>query len=347
MIPHKRRDFLKLVGLAAAGLTGCAGGAAESWSRQEMDLIEATAGANGGKSWAVWDGRRRVAASNAGERGPTLSITKSIATLAASRAATDGWLNPSERVADTLIEWRSDPLKSRITVGMLLQQVSGLEAGVISLYRNQPRDKGRAAVALRCVDAPGTVFRYGPGHWETLAEVMRRKLSRNRETLSEFMRRAVMNPIGLNANHWRADLQGVPYFSTGTELDVGELGRLGFTIGRLLSGANSDGISAESFANMSRPSTVNPMFGGGLWRNSRANQSDATAIEVERVIDHPMLGAFWNRGCLSRRQPSSLVALIGSSGRRVYIWPDEKKCFARLAWSGGKWSDSAFLSRLG
>ncbi len=345
-----RRDFLKLAGLAAAGLTGCAsggGGTSEPWTRREIEFLQANAGKNSGRSWAAWDGRRRVAAWNPGARGPTLSITKSIATLAASRAASEGWLSGSERVADTLTEWQGDPLKSRITVRMLLQQVSGLEAGVIPLYRNQPRDKGHTAAALRCVDTPGTVFRYGPGHWETLAEVMRRKLAAKKEKLSGFMARAVMSPLNLNPGNWRSDSQGTPYFSTGTELSVDELGRLGFAIGSLLNGKSAHGISAENFADMASPSAVNPMFGGGLWRNSHANQAGAMAVEVERVIDNPMPASFWNRACLSRRQPTSMVALIGSSGRRVYLWPDEEKRFARLAWSGAKWSDVAFLSRLG
>ncbi len=345
-----RRDFLKLASLAAAGLTGCAGGGGDGsvpWTRRELEDLQANAGKNGGRSWAAWDGRRRVAAWNPDARGPTLSITKSIATLAASRAMADGWLDPSEHVADTLTEWRGDPLKSRITVRMLLQQVSGLEAGVIPLYRNQPRDKGHTVVALRCVDTPGAVFRYGPGHWETLAEVIRRKLARKNEKLSSFMWRSVMSPVGLNPGNWRSDLQGTPYFSTGTELNVDELGRLGFAIGNLLSGKNVHGISAENFAAMASPSAVNPMFGGGLWRNSHAKHRDAAAIEVERVIDNPRSASFWNRACLSRHQPSSLVALIGSSGRRVYIWPAAEKRFARLAGSGAKWSDVAFLARLG
>lgn len=349
MTPN-RREFLRLIGLAAAGLTGCAGtggGTGVPWTRRQLDFVETVAGKNGGRSWAAWDGRRRLAAWNPSDRGPTLSITKSIAALAAARAASDGWLSPNERVAETITEWRGDSLKSRITVRMLLQQVSGLESGVIPLYRNQPHDKGRAVVGLRCVDTPGTVFRYGPGNWETLAEVMRRKLADKNEKLFDFMRRSVMSRIGLNASNWRSDRQGTPYFSTGTELSVDELGRLGFSIGRLLGGKNTHGISAEHFTAMAAPSAVNPMFGGGLWRNSRANRAGASAIEVERSIDNPMSSGFWNRACLSRSQPTSLVALIGSSGRRVYIWPNEEKQFARLAWSGAKWSDVGFLSRLG
>jgi len=342
-----RRDFLKLSGLAAASaVTGCAGGfQADGWSRRDVEILQATAGRNGGRGWAAWQGNRRVAAWLPDARGPSLSITKSIAALAASRAADEGWLTPSERVADTITEWRGDPWKSRITVRMLLQQTSGMESGVIPLYRNRPADNGRVAAALGCVDAPGTVFRYGPSHWEILAEVMRRKLVLRHQLLSDFMNRTVMKPIGLYAGNWRSDRQGTPYFSTGTEFSVNELGRLGMTIGRLLAGNNSDGISAEAFAEMASPSSVNPMFGGGIWRNTRATRPGFGAIEVERSIDQPMPAAFWNRGCLSRSQPPDFAALIGSGGRRVYIWPEEGKRIARLG-SSASWSDVAFLGRL-
>lgn len=343
-----RRDFLKLAGLAAAAAAcpGCAGDTSSgAWSRRDLEIIRTTTARNGGRGWAVWQGNRQLAAWLPGTRGPSLSITKSIATLAATRAAGEGWLTAGENVADTIPEWRGDPWKSRITIRMLLQQISGLEAGVIPLYRNNPSDKGAAAVALRCVDVPGSVFRYGPGHWEVLAEVMKRKLTPRKQLLANFMYRAVMNPVGLSAGNWRSDKQATPYFSTGNELSVIELGRLGKTIARLLAGHDADGISAEHFAGLSRPSSVNPMFGGGLWRNTNAARAGAVAIGVERSIDEPMSSTYWNSACLSRRQPADLVALIGSGGRRVYIWPGQNKCIARLGTSTS-WSDAGFLSNL-
>ncbi|RYD20613.1 MAG: twin-arginine translocation signal domain-containing protein [Verrucomicrobiaceae bacterium] len=345
-----RRDFLKLAGLTAASAGwGCApassSSSSASWSSRDLEALRSIASSNGARGWAAWQGSRQVAAWQDGSRGPSLSITKSIAALAATRAAGEGWLDPSERVCDTLPEWRSDPQKSRITVLMLLQQTSGLEAGVIPLYRNQPVDKGRAAVALRCVDSPGTVFRYGPGHWETLAEVMRRKLSHRGETLPAFMNRAVMRPVGLSPWNWRADRGNNPYFSTGTQLDIRELGRLGRTISGLLAGKNHDGFSAGEFVRLTRPSSVNPMFGGGLWRNTRAGRPGAVAIQVERNIDDPRPASFWNQACLSNHQPPGFVALIGSGGRRVYLWPDQDRRIARLG-SSPSWSDAALLARV-
>lgn len=342
-----RRDFLKLSGLAAAVSSGCSvilptGGA---WTGGDLESIKSAATRNGARGWAVWQGNREIADWYPGTRGPALSITKSIAALAATRAAAEGWLAASERVCDTIPEWRSDSLKSRITVLMLLQQTSGLEAGVIPLYRNHPADKGRAAVSLRCVDTPGGVFRYGPGHWEVLAEVMRRKLSRKSESLASYMNRAVMRPIGLESGNWRSDGSGTPYFSTGTELSVIQLGRLGKTLGRLLTKNGSDGLDATHFTEMTRPSAVNPMFGGGLWRNTNVIRRGSGSIEVEHSIDAPLSAGFWNRSCLSSRQPEDFVALIGSGGRRVYIWPSQDKRIARLGTSSS-WSDVAFLSNL-
>jgi len=347
-----RRDFLKLSGLAAAsaavsscGFGSGSSGASGSWSSRDLSLIEATAGTNAARGWAVWQDGRRLSGWNTDTRAPALSITKSIAALAATRAAAEGWLSPSERVAETIPEWRGDPRKSTITIRMLLQQVSGLEAGVIQLYRNHPADKGRAAIALGCVDTPGSTFRYGPGHWETLAEVMRRKLAARKQSLATFMQRAVMGPVGLSPWNWRSDKLQTPYFSTGTELDVKELGRLGRVIGKLLSGNDSDGFSASHYQDVVRPSAANPMFGGGLWHNANVRRPGAASIRVEGSIDSPLGSAFWSRACLSTRQPGSMVALIGSGGKRVYIWPGSGKCIARIG-ASTSWSDAGFLGNL-
>jgi hypothetical protein len=339
-----RRGFLELAGLAAAGcLSGCVGrGSPRLWTRWDVNSLKSSVERGGSLGWAAWQEGRLVVSSNLFQRGTAYSITKSLATLAATKAAADGWLSPSERVADTIYEWRGDPLKSRITVLMLLQQVSGLESGDIPLYRHQPADKGKAAVALRCVNSPESVFCYGPSHWELLAEIMRRKLAARKENLADFIAKAVMDRIGLNAEHWRSDKQRIPYFSTGAELSAFELGRLASTISTLLSGKNVTGFSASHFAQLTKSSVLNPMFGGGLWKNSNAKRPGAMSIEVEKHLAHPYPASFWSRACLSTTQPADFVALIGSSGRRVYIWPGADKYLARLG-PTPDWRDVPFL----
>lgn len=309
-----------------------------------MDRADALARRNGGKGWAAWSGGRRVAAWNPGAEGPALSITKVLAALAAATGAGEGWLSAGEKVAATIPEWGGDARRSRVTVLMLLQQTAGLEAGVAALYRN-PADKGRSAIALRAVDEPGSVFRYGPACWEVLAELMHRKLAARGESLEGFLHRAVMSPLGLGSPKWRSDGKGRFFFSTGAELSVAELGKLGRAVAGLLRGESAGGIDAGHFAAMTRPSAVNPMFGGGLWRNVHARKSGAVEIEVEDVLDPPRGPAFWRSACLSTKHSTDLVALIGSSGRRVFIWPSQDRVVARLG-VAATWEDRPFLELL-
>ncbi|MFT4175671.1 MAG: serine hydrolase domain-containing protein [Luteolibacter sp.] len=342
---HTRREFLQLFSLTAAALgTGCGPTSSpeSGWSDATLDFLKTRASRHGAIGWAAWHGHREFASWNSGARAPALSITKALAALAAASAAGEGWLSPHEKVADTLHEWRSDPLKSRITVLMLLQQTSGLEGGARQLYREHPADKGRAAVGLRLVNTPGTTFRYGPSHWETLGEVLKRKLAARGQTPVKFLHRAVLRPIGLSSPKWRSDRLDTPYLSTGAEFTVKQLGRLGRTLISLLNGQSSDGIPHEHFAAMTRPSSINPIFGGGLWRNVNARKSHAAAIEIEFSIDDPLPSSIWHRACLSTRQPGDFVALIGSGGRRIYLWPSQNRLIARLG-NSRSWSDVAFL----
>lgn len=345
MTTADRRAFLKLCLLAAAGgVSSCAGGEKSGGpvSRNLAASVDSAAACCGARGWGVWQDGRLLTGANEGTAGPSLSITKSLAGLAVCRGMDEGWLDPAERAATTITEWAGDARKSRITVRMLLQQISGLDAGVIPLYRAHPADKGRTAVSLPCVDEPGSVFRYGPGHWELLGEILRRKLVSRRLTLRSFMDKAVLRPIGLRTANWRSDGNGNPYLSTGVEFTIGSLGRLGRTLVRLLSGENCDGFSATDYQNVIRPSAVNPMFGGGLWANRNAARG-ACAIEVEKHLNDPQSAGFWRGSCLSNRQPAELVALIGSNGKRLYLWPSRKLVIARLG-ASANWSDQHFLA---
>ena len=338
-----RRRFLCLLGAACGG---CAGSASSSstWNSSSLRRADSIARSHGAKGWAAWRGGSRVASWNSSARDQSLSLTKVLAALATTRAAGEGWLADGERVASTITEWQGDAGKMHITVLLLLQQTAGLEAGVAALYRN-PSDKGRAAVALRLTDPPGGLFRYGPACWEVLAELLHRKLVARGETLEKFLHRAVMRPIGLSSPDWRSDRKGRFFLSTGAEMTVEDLGRLGRTVGALLRGESTAGFDAGIFARMTRTSAANPMFGGGIWRNSNARKAGAFPIEVEDALDPPRSPAFWAGACLSRRQPAEMVALIGSSGRRVFIWPSQDKVVARLG-RAPSWQDGPFLDAL-
>jgi CubicO group peptidase (beta-lactamase class C family) len=333
-----RRDWLKL---STAGLAGSVGGCGATSHREPPRRLSGIAAGFGGTGWGLWDGRARIAGSNLDARGPALSITKVLAGLAVTRALSSGMLRLDERLVDTFPEWKNDVVKSRITPRLLLQQTSGLEAGSSALYHRPLADKGRVALSLRMVDAPGSQFRYGASHWEVLAEFLQRKLGT--ETLEHFISRNVMGPIGLHSTQWRADLKGRYFLSTGAELSIEDLGKLGRTLARLLRGQGTDGFDPGIYSEVTKSSAANLIYGGGLWKN--VDVSSSHAVEIEAVLDPPRSASFWAAACLSKYHPADLVALIGSSGQRVFIWPGKDQVFVRLGHSP-QWRDAPLLEAL-
>lgn len=333
-----RRDWLKL---STAGMAGSMCGCGVPTHREPPRSLAGIAAGFGGKGWALWEGRSRIVGSNLNASGPILSITKTLAGLVVARLVAKGAMTLDERLVDTLPEWKGDSVKSRITPRMLLQQTSGLDAGSTALYHRPLADKGRVALSLRVVDAPGSRFRYGASHWEVLAEFLQRKLGD--ETLEHFIGGKVMGPIGLHSPKWRSDLKGRCFLSTGAELTIEELGKLGHTLAKLLRGERACGFDPGIYAEVTKSSSANPIYGGGLWKNVRCIQG--RAVEIEDVLDPPRPSSFWSGACLSKRHPSDLMALVGSAGQRVFIWPGKDQVFVRLGRSP-RWRDGPLLDLL-
>lgn len=338
-----RRAWLGLGLGAVLGQSGCAGGTARGsacWPSHELGRCSMELQKVGAKGYGIWDNGHLVASRDVGQSGPALSITKVMASIAVAKGMSEGWIHLEEPVAHTITEWKGDPRRQRITISMLLQQVAGLDAGSHALYRSSIPDKGAVAIRLPLVSEPGTQFRYGAACWEVLAEVLQRKLQGKGENLERFMARAVMGPVGIHSSKWRSDAKGRYYLSTGVEPSVANLGNLGNAVAAWINGRSAAGISAAHFQEATRPSAANVMFGGGLWYNRNAARSGSRRVEIEEVLDPPRSPSFWRSVCLSKNQPAGMVAMIGSSGQRIYVWPDGR-VIARLG--RGKWKDGRVL----
>ena len=124
--------FLVLFGLPARADTG----AAARYSA-----------AHGERALLVWqNGRLRMERYGAGASRDKIenvySITKSLCALGTFTAIGHNLLKLDESASLTLTEWRSDPRKSRITVRDLLNQTSGLSAGVFpNLFGKSPQQR--------------------------------------------------------------------------------------------------------------------------------------------------------------------------------------------------------------
>ena len=341
-----RRDWLRLAGsFTWAGLAGCgsvgSGSGGVSSTLTVSDRTKRMLG-SGGAAFGVWQGMRQLESQKLGERFGSLSLTKSVAALAVMRAIADGWLSADAPLTDVLPEWKGDPAKSRVTVRMLVNQSAGFAPSPGPLYHGMVPDKGRRAIALPLVDAPGTRFRYGPACWEILGEVMHRKLAAHGSSLEAHLRK-VTGRIGLSSPDWRRDGKDRYYLSTGAEFSVRELGKLGRTLGNLASGKNDAGIDAAIFNDLSSPRSANPMFGAGIWWNRNARRAGAMAVEPERVLDGVYDPGFWSRACLSPIAAPGWMALVGSGGKRVYVLPEKDLVIARMGRAYG-WNDGVFLN---
>ena len=339
-----RRDWLKLAGSCTlSGLAGCAStptGPPLTVSPRTIRLL----GSSGGSGYGIWRGGRQIAGDRTGARLGSLSLTKALASLSVVRAVGEGWLSLDSPLTDIIPEWRGHPQKSRVTVRMLVNQTAGFDPGVAALYRGSIANKGKVAISLPIIDAPGTRFRYGPASWEILGEVLHRCLASRSSRLEAHIGKT-MRRIGISSPAWRKDGMGRYYLSTGVELTVRDMGKFGRTIGTLARGESKDGLRADIFLDLASPRYANPMFGAGIWWNRNTRRNDAFAVEPERVLDGVRDPSFWSRACLSKSADPGWLALVGSGGKRIYILPARDLVIARLGRSAG-WNDGAFLDTI-
>src|SRR5438270_107115 len=151
---------------------------------------------------------------SASGRWPIFSGTKSFWGIAALAGVRDGLFKLDELVSDTITEWKSDPLKSQITIRQLLNQTDGIE-GASRLHRPSIRDRNAMAVRLPVLAKPGSAFIYGPSHLQIFSELLRRKL--NGRATTDYVESRVLNRLGLRHLNYKNDPRGNPLLATGFE----------------------------------------------------------------------------------------------------------------------------------
>jgi len=272
-------------------------------------------------------------------RWPIFSGTKSFWGLAALCAVRDNVFRFDDPVSATITEWKTDPLKSRITVRQLLNLTSGLE-GASRLHRSSIANRNAVAVGLPAVAEPGTRFIYGPSHLQVLIELLRRKLQRSPIA---YMQENVLGPLGLGSMEFKADRRGNPLAATGFELSAREWARLGEVI---LDHGSYNGrriVPANLLREALTGSAANPAYGLTFWLNTQAPGGVETDIEKE--LDLPWERARWDRTCISRVAPADMVIGLGSGYQRLFVIPSMNAIVVRQG-KNAKFSDPHFLRLL-
>lgn len=225
------------------------------------------------------------------------SGTKSFVGVLAVMAVEDGLLKLDEKVADTLTEWRGDARKSQITIRQLLTLTSGIAGGEVG-------DVPSYKESVRLAEAkfpPGEKFQYGPVPFQCFGELLRRKLEPRKETVEGFLKRRLLDPIGLKPSFWRKDTDGNPHLPSGALLSAREWAKFGLFV---LNRGSSDGkqiVSEKLLAECFQGTKAHPAYGLTFWLNA------------------------------SDERPRDLVMAAGAGKQKLYIVPSQRLLIVQFA----------------
>lgn len=271
--------------------------------------------------------------SEAGAVHELASGTKSFCGVLAAAMVQDGLLALDETCADTLNEWRDDPVKRPATIRTLLSLSSGVGGGSIG----RPSTYA-ASVAQPFAGAPG-VFRYGPTPFQVFGEIVRRKLAAagRPDDVLTFMDERLLRPAGVTHGPWRRQ-GGQPNMPSGAQLDARNWARFGAFV---QGGCRVDGraiVDADALADCFRPTPANPGYGLSWW-----------LLRPGLIPPSPRSPIDSSAAALAGLPTVSMAA--GAGDQRLYLIPDRdlvvvrqaNGILARLRGGGTDWSDAAFL----
>ena len=258
------------------------------------------------------------------------SGTKSFTGVMAAAAVKDRLLDLDEPAAETLREWRSDPLKRRITIHQLLSLESGLQAGAIG----RPPTYA-AAIETPAQNSPGTTFAYGPAPFQIFGEIMRRKT--NAEPL-HYLTRRIFDPLRIAPTDWRRGADGMPFMPQGAHFTARDWA----TFGDWVRTGGGDLVDRATLAQCFVPSHGNPGYGMSWWllRPGLIPPGRMAGVEIGAAI--------------SERYGTIRMA-AGAGDQRLYIVPNLDLVVARqadhilrgmFARGPARWSDADFLRTL-
>jgi CubicO group peptidase (beta-lactamase class C family) len=272
------------------------------------------------------------------------SGTKSFSGVMLAAAIADGLIKGfDEKVSDTITEWKADPRKSKITIRQLLSLTSGIETG--------PNGRPPAysqAVKYNTRFEPGEKFEYGPVPFQTFGELMRRKLAPKNESVMDYLKRRILDPIGLKVAQWNTQ-EGQPNLPSGAYLTAREWVKFGLF---LKNGGKWNGkqlIKKSLLDELYIGSKANPNYGLTFWLN-RSNNGQAQVAENSGRV-RTILGGDEDVGttAMSRNGIGSTVAkdlfmAAGAANQRLYIIPSLDLVIVRQG-RLARYDDKEFLSR--
>ncbi|MDF1656096.1 MAG: serine hydrolase [Verrucomicrobiales bacterium] len=274
------------------------------------------------------------------------SGTKSFFGVLAVIAQEEGLLDLDERVAETVVEWQSDPRKSQITIRETLNFTSGLETGFEEIYGRSSEDKINRAVGLDAIRERGQSFIYGPGNMNIFCEVLRRKLKQKGLSYEEYLSKKLLRPLGIRVSRWREDSHGNPVPSAGMYMTGQEWIKLGEMINNGGRVGMKQIVRTENLRECFRATEINPAFGLCFWVNGNAGQPGAREMDIEEELEIDPLPEDWRGAVICNEAPRDLIVSLGSTFQRLYLVPSLDLIVVHHGKPGHEFRDFDFLEIL-
>lgn len=248
------------------------------------------------------------------------SGTKSFSGVMLAAAIEDGLVRGfDERVSETVMEWRGIPRLEKITLRQLLSLTSGIDVG-----NNGRPPAYSAAVKQAALFDPGDRFQYGPAPFQIFGEVMRRKLAPKRQSVSDYLKRRIFDPIGLSAARWTMQ-EGEPNLPSGAFLTAREW----LKFGRFLKdGGKWEGrqiVKRSLLEELTKGSDANPNYGITFWLNrshtGKARVEDRTSRIRRLTGDEDTGTSAISKYGIGKEIPNDLYMAAGAANQRLYIIP--------------------------
>jgi CubicO group peptidase (beta-lactamase class C family) len=272
------------------------------------------------------------------------SGTKSFSGVMLAAAIDDGLIKSfDEKVSDTISEWKADPQRSKITLRQLLSLTSGIDVG-----QNLRPPAYSSAVTNTSRYEPGDKFQYGPAPFQIFGEVMRRKLAAKDESVLDYLKRRIFEPIGLKTDRWTLQ-EGQPNLPSGAFLTAREWIKFGQM---LKDGGKWNGkqiIKKSLLDELVKGSKANPNYGITFWlnrsHNGRANVVDTTGRLRNIMGDEDVGTTAISKNGIDKGIANDLYMAAGAANQRLYIIPSLDLVIVRQG-RMTKFDDRKFLSLL-
>ena len=275
------------------------------------------------------------------------SGTKSFSGVMLAAAIEDGLIKGfDEKVSDTISEWKTDTKKNKITLRQLLSLRSGIDVGSIGKTPSYSE-----AINFPATYAPGKKFQYGPVPFQIFGEVMKRKLTQRNDDVESYLKRRILDPLGLTVSYWRKK-GAEPNLPSGAFLTAREWSKFGTL---LLNQGKWNGkqiVSKNLLDELIKGSKTNPNYGITFWlnrsSNGKANIASNNSERRKRFLRRfnivPETERISKNG-LGKNLPKDIFLAAGAGKQRLYIIPSKNMVVVRQG-SRSRFDDGKFLNRL-